>query len=263
MSLAEFAGPTTIEGDLIVEDNGGPFAIDGLDGVQTVGGKVWIVGNEYLTGISGLGGLTSIGNDLRIGGNPIMGVIDGLGALETVGGELTIDTNEGLAEITGLANLREAAYLSVGGSPELHTFDLPSLYSASGISIGGAALQSIDGFNELQEVSNITLSGFPVLFSLAGFGALTDMDGILTIEDTEVLPDIAGFQALQHASSLEIDDHQALTRITGFGALQVIDYTLSMQSNPKLPVCYVTELADRTQVSVVHSTGTESGGTCP
>ena len=79
--------------------------LNGLNGITSVGGDLYISNNPMLNNVDGLSGLTSVGGFLFIESNALLTNVDGLSGLTSVGGYLRILTNIGLDEISDYCGL--------------------------------------------------------------------------------------------------------------------------------------------------------------
>ncbi|MEO0684251.1 MAG: hypothetical protein AAFY76_04155 [Cyanobacteria bacterium J06649_11] len=128
---------TVVGGDLIITNlsTSDPITdLSNLENLNSIEGKLSIIGNQYITSLSGLQNLISIGDivtigyndalvdinalgnitwirDLRIFNNPVLLNLDGLINLISIDVSMSISENNSLINLNGLSNL-----MSIGGS---------------------------------------------------------------------------------------------------------------------------------------------------
>ena len=111
-NLNGLGGITSVGGDLWIHINSALTNLDGLAGITgAVGGDLTISSNSALTNLAGLAGITSVGGDLNIVNNPALTNLAGLAGITSVGGNLQIDNNAVLDNFCGLYSLLDAGGL--------------------------------------------------------------------------------------------------------------------------------------------------------
>jgi hypothetical protein len=123
------AVPSTFE--ISIEANPSLRSLRGLEGIERVGGGMFLGGNHALEDLRGLDGLAAVHGTLEIAHNAGLTSLDGLNALTRVGRNLLVNDNERLADVRALDNLEYvAALLDLTGNPNLSDVNLPSLSHA-------------------------------------------------------------------------------------------------------------------------------------
>ena len=247
-----------------------PAVPDGTT-LTSVRGFVAISNNNFLQRIApALSHLRSVGLNcdtetcfgFRISSNPRLESLPSFEELEVVNASLNIDINGGLKSISGFNALNSlSGALDIFNNGELETVEgfnsLPSigadpnpiqvdsgdilriaqcekLLSISGFdmltSVAGfvaldsnAELQSISGFDMFQSIGGaLSIQGNPSLTSIPNFPALTSVGENLEIVGSGLL-DIPGFPVLEGGTSggIFIDANDDLLDISGFGAVNL------------------------------------------
>jgi len=120
---------TSIGGDLWIIGNDSLISLTGLDNVLSIGGDLTIRGNDTLTSLTGLDNVTSIGGDLTIGYNYALTSLISLDGLTSIGGDLSIIRNDSLISLTGLDNIDAASInnLHITNNSHLSTCEVQSV----------------------------------------------------------------------------------------------------------------------------------------
>ncbi|MDP3176707.1 MAG: hypothetical protein Q8M76_02305, partial [Spirochaetaceae bacterium] len=146
------------EEGLIIEDNDNvSFAdLDGLQGLETIGGTLRINGNQNLSTFLSTATctITSLGRDFRLYDNPFLTNLTGLNIATTVR-DLSVNANERLTSLEGLNDITGVTRdLSIGaGNTQLSQLDFTALLSVGRhISIDDTNLASLSGFSNLASV---------------------------------------------------------------------------------------------------------------
>lgn len=213
-------------------------SLDGLEGLQAVGGDVTISANPALTSLAGLSGLTAVGRDFGISENDALADLDGLSALTLIGGALRIgrvdSVIKGPSVLVGNATLTNLDGLS--GLTSLGASALDR-WPVSLEIIANEALENVDGLSGVTSVEgDVTISGNDALTNLNGLGALTSVGGNLLIG--------AMFSAYGTGGSWS-DGNGVLTSLDGLAVLTDLAGNLTVADNTVLPTCEATALADR------------------
>jgi hypothetical protein len=140
-NLNGLSGLSSIEGDLIIENNELLVSLSGFNNLSYIGGDLKIYDNDLLPNLNGLDDLVYVGGSLHIGtyveigagvnfyGNPFLESLYGLNMLGSVGMDLIITANVILPDLSGLDNIS-----SIGG--KLHIW-------------WNQAITSLDGLNNI------------------------------------------------------------------------------------------------------------------
>ncbi|HPI86295.1 MAG TPA: T9SS type A sorting domain-containing protein [Bacteroidales bacterium] len=169
-----YPGCTEIEGGVYI--NGGVYNLNGLLGLETIGGDLSIscvqftdmagldslktIGGSLtfydtqLTDMSGLGALETVGGDFTIGcftntglycNNPYLENLSGLQDLQSIGGTLTVQYCESLTNIDDLAGLTQVSRIYIKANPILNSVEgLANIYPDSLVSLTIAGNPSLN-----------------------------------------------------------------------------------------------------------------------
>ena len=254
---------TTVEGSLtILKTNVNNF--NGLSHLDSVTGNFTIVANSALTDIDGLSGLNFIGGGLNIDSNYALLNVDGLSHLDSVAGNFTISNNIALANIDNLPNLTfiggrltidsNAVMLSIGGFSRIDSIRgglnivansaLENIDGLSGLNFirGGLnidsnyALLNVDGLSKLDSVTGgLTIIANSKLVNIDGLSKLDSVAGGFKIVANSALADINGLSNLRFiGGGLNIDSNYAMLSINGLSKLDSVTGGLTIIANSKL-----------------------------
>ena len=199
--------------DLIVD-------LSPLSVLTSVGGELFIYGNEALASLAGLQNLISVGGNLRFGRNTALSSLGGLENLLTIGGDLWIQARSpALSSLEGLDGLG-----SVGGDVQISFND--SLWSLAGL----GSLSSVGG--------DLRINANPVLGSLQGLDSLTSVGGLYVCCRPSALASLAGLENLASVETrLNIQENPLLTSLDGLQGLSSVGRDVVIQDNPLLHDC--------------------------
>lgn len=247
VNLDGLEGINKVKRNLSVENNAALQNLDGLsnvDSVSTLGNffPLYIYRNPSLENIQGLQGLEHIGGPMVIVGCDTLENLNGLENLKTVGGFFVLAENYQLYDASALGNLS-----SVGGSFTMSGNPLLSdcciftdLINNNGIN-GSIDIQSnAPGCNSEQDIDSscgpVICNGDLFLSSQAevdAFGNCQIIDGNLTIEGADIT-DLSPLQSLEEITGiLRILYDSSLTTLTGLQNLKKV-YRLFIYRNPLL-----------------------------
>ena len=230
---ANYPGCTSIEGDVTIDPQGGNIAnLNGLNGLVSIGGTLYIRNSTALPSLAGLSTLTSVGGNLRIEDNVVLGNLNGLNNLTTVGydvqiGGSTWQTNSALTSLSGLDNLT-----TVGGW--FRVSDNP-------------ILQTLNGLGSLSSVSSMIVSNNPKLTSLTGPQTLNSIQEYIRISNNPLLTDLgflANFSEIN--ASLEINDNTALSSLSALQNVTSLNNGFKISGSPA-----ISNLADLENLTTV------------
>jgi hypothetical protein len=237
-----YPGCTQIGGSVTIL-GGDIHNLNGLSGITSIGGNLWILVVGSLNNISGLNSLTYIGGSVRIDGALYLTSLSGLSSLEYIGGSLSIgdyDGNDNLTDLNGLQNLE-----TIGGG--LQIWFNNNLVSLSGLdnlaSIGGdidlyynyklASLNGLGGLNAIPGYFSINNNG--PLLNLSGLEALISIGGGLEIALCYELESLEGLENLiSIGGTLDIGFNSGLSNLEGLSSLATIGGDLSLDNNDGL-----------------------------
>jgi hypothetical protein len=165
-----------LAGELTVRGNPQLIGLEGLEGLDWIGGSVVLGGAEaptHLESLAGLARLRIIGGSLAIAHAPALHSLSGLGALEEVGGDLWATT----------------IYDPAPGPFAFSGLDaLQTVHGTLGL-VDHATASSLAGLETVGEVGGLELEQNPALLSLDGLDSLRTV-GDLRIVDNANLADI-------------------------------------------------------------------------
>lgn len=150
--LAALEGYTEITGDLEISNSSLPN-LDSLGCLVRVGGELSVVNNSVLTDIDGLQGVEEIGGGLKI---ESCGSITGfaMDQLVSLGGYLSIGDNGSLESFTMSSLGSTGDRLTIGDNHVMSDFDLSALASVEGfVSVEGNDLLDSLGLESLDQIA--------------------------------------------------------------------------------------------------------------
>ena len=243
--LSPLSSLISIEGNLIIADNGALYSLSGLDNLREIIGGLDIHGNANLSKLNNLIGLSSVGGYVYVYGNAALSSIDGLSRLESVGsgqsaGSLNISSNAALRNLNGLTKIRSVGSdLYINNNPLITNLDgltsLTSLGRDLNIS-DNPALSSLRGPDRLTTVGrNLVVNQNDALRDLSGLTSLTRVGGDFSIYDNDSLTNVNGLISLNRVEGdLKIQYNVALNNLDGLANLTTVDGRFWIVSNPAL-----------------------------
>jgi hypothetical protein len=176
VSCSSVTGNLTIQGANITN-------LDGLGGITSVGGYLFIKDNAALTNLDGLGSITSVGESLSIYNNAALTNVGGLGGITSVGESLSIYNNDALTNLDGLGSITSVV-------------ESLAIYA-------NAALTNLDGLGGITSVEgNLNIRDNAVLTNLDGLGGITSVGGDLLILTNTSLDNFCDLYPLLDANGL-------------------------------------------------------------
>ncbi|MBO9616398.1 MAG: T9SS type A sorting domain-containing protein [Dyadobacter sp.] len=177
INLEGLSGIDTINGPLYIYQNPSLLSLDGLSGLKNVVGEIDINNNPLITNLNGLSDLTTVGYNVRVVDNKALTTVSALSKLTLIPGFLSIGRNENLLNLTGLENIVEIqGAVALGAIPLVTNFDPLSALTRIGgfLYIGqNAGLTSVTGLRNLRVVNDyINFELNSVLTTLAGLDSL-------------------------------------------------------------------------------------------
>jgi len=228
-----YPGCTMIEGDVTIDPQGGNITnLNGLNGLASIGGTLYIRNSNALPSLAGLNTLTSVGGTLRIEDNVVLGNLNGLNNLTTVGGGVQIggstwQTNAALTSLSGLDNLT-----TVGGR--------------LGISYN-PVLQNLDALSKLIAVHDIFIYDNEKLTSLAGLQNLNSVQQDIRIIANPLLTDMGVLENITVCNGyLEISENTGLTNLSALQNITTLNNSIKISGSPA-----ITNLADLANITTV------------
>jgi uncharacterized repeat protein (TIGR01451 family) len=220
---SNYPGCTVIQGNVTINAAGfgGQITnLNGLNGLTSIGGYLFIRNCAQLTNLTGLSTLTSIGGFLAIQDNLALVDLNGLNNLTTVGQDLQIggsnwQTNAALTNLAGLDNLT-----TVGG--KLFISDNP-------------VLQNVTNLGKLNTVKAVVVYNNQQLNSLAGLVSLNTITQEIVINNNPLLTDLGFLINLSVINgTLEINGNTALASLSALQNITVINNGLKIAASPAI-----------------------------
>lgn len=239
-NLNGLSGLTSIGGDLWIIYTGMLNDISGLSSLTHIGGSLRMDGAQYVTSLAGLSSLEQVGGSLSIGdydGNTNLHNLNGLENLQSIGGGLQIWFNQNLESLEGLENVT-----SLGGDIDIyHNPNLESLSGLEGLTslpgylyIGSNfSLSSLAGLQNLVSVGEHFIMGLSYsLPSLEGLENLASVGDKLELSYNHLLTDLSGLDNLVHIGAmLVIEGNDGLTSLSGMPGLTEVSGSLYILHN--------------------------------
>lgn len=172
-------------------------------------------------------------------------------ALATVGGVVRIESNPALSSLDGLAALTSAGGLQLFDLPALPVVTLPALTEAYGrIDLRPGPAVRIVAMPALTVTDGLRFGSWQDRYDdgavvLIGLGALTTVNGDLTVQGQRDLPMLPLPHLTTITGSLLVHENGAITRLDGLSALTTVGGDLYVVENPMLPYCEIVALADQ------------------
>jgi hypothetical protein len=235
---------TVITSGLQIGSNAELTSIQGLRGLERIGGSLVLSDNPKLTDLRGLEDLAELGSDPELDnfvlqGNAALTSIAALGAdsggIEILTGLVAI-TNGVLTSLEGLSGMVRPDAVTIAGNPGLLEIGgLAELEAARNLTVASNDSLVTALFPALEEVETATLTGNNALRT-ANFDKLETITQTMAIASNPVLTDIGTLGALTNVASLTIS------------------------GNAMLPQCFVDEVGER--VATCTCTGNDTEATC-
>ncbi len=191
LNLDDLMNLTTVNANLIIQNNSALVNIDALSNLTSVGGNLYVGNNAMLADLNGLSNIMTVGNIFRIYDNPLITDLNDLSNLTSLGAYLEIVNNATLTDIAGLSNLNFiGTHLYVLANPLTNLTGLEGLTSINGIlQIGlNPNLINIDALNNITSVgSNIWIYDNASLENLNGLGNITTVGGFFRLTNNSNL----------------------------------------------------------------------------
>ncbi len=205
----------------------GIINLEGLSGIETISGSLYIRQNPDLLNLNGISGLKTVMDEIDINNNPLITNLDGLSSLTTVGYNVRVADNDALTTVSGLRNLTTIpGFLSIGRNKNLLSFT------------GLEGITRIDG--------SVALGLNPLITNLDPFKNLTYIGGYLYVGRNPALTSIRGLSKLGEVwGYVNFEDNDALTTLAGLNQLAYgTPSFLKIVGNNSLSVCSVKSICD-------------------
>ena len=234
-----------IDGDLSIKTNSELTGLTGLENLALISGRLEIVGNPRLRNLEGLNNLRKVGGSVYIGSNQVLQSLDGLGYLYEVGAMLWLDSNPQLSDVSALDSLllvNAGIYFSENDSvdasdAEFLRVSFPDLCQAWSLKYSTvSSTKDIELRRHCERINwDLHIESFTGNNTLAGLGAIKNIEGDLIIEGSNSLTNLAGLEALETVSGdVIIRNNAQLTSLSGLGSIRDIGGDLVIENNPNL-----------------------------
>lgn len=175
---------TEIQGTLDITTTASLQSLEGLMGLQRIGGDLYIHNNTLdspLPNLNGLNNLQEIEGSLRIQAVHALNNLTGLENLTTVGGAFSLITNDNMVDLVGLNSLT-----TIGDSLLISMQDL---------------IKNINNLNTLTHVgSSVRIQSNSKLMNVSGLENITHVGGDIYLSSLNSLQD---FSAFHHLDTLQ------------------------------------------------------------
>ena len=246
-----------VGGDLMIQETG-LSVIEGFDELVVVPGELSLTLNRQVTRIGGFDRLERVGEALRVSGCDDLERIDGFGAVSEIGldGQVDDETHHlriafsfSLAEVDAFESLAHVGGVSVVGNEVLAAFDLPSLHTVDHeLALRNTSATVLDGFEALQAVGSLEITGHGLLEELGGLGSLVEAETVV-ISENVLLQRIDGLRALERvAGDLDLQRNRDLADLGGLRSLATVEGDVILISSPSLSDEVVDELIARVAI---------------
>lgn len=256
------------EGDLFFNrqseiDEFGSFNYIGVNGTIVIGASST---SDPMVDFSGFNSLIYITENLTIQNNDSLNFIDGFESLEMIGSllvfnnsnievlfqsnhliqvnQITIKNNSNLMHLSGLESIEEADIIKVEHNPQLE--NLNGLTGLSWIKrdltiFNNDLLENLEGLENLMITGNandpfappcvISIAGNDNLISLEQLSNLMDFNGILNINENQLLSNLIGLTSINELDKLFITNNPSLNSLVGLQNLAIINEEFHFEGN--------------------------------
>jgi hypothetical protein len=237
---------TQIAGSLQILNANNLLSLSGLDNLNSIGGSLILNSLQSLTNLTGLGQLTSIGSNFEIKYCTDLSSLNGLGNLTVIPGNLILNQN-GLTNLSALNNLTE-----VGGDIEIYSWS--NVLNLSGLNllqtVGGnmALYGKTSGYTNVNTLTSV--SGYLVISSnsvITEINGFTNLESVsqLNINYNNALVSVTGFQNLNNiAFDFSINNNPFLSDISGFDR-PITTNTIVINNNTFLSQCSIEAICQK------------------
>ncbi|RJS18439.1 hypothetical protein DRW03_25295 [Corallococcus sp. H22C18031201] len=191
--------------------------------------------------------LVTLGGALTVRNNPLLTSLAGLESLQSAG-NIDVSENAGLTSTRGLDSLLHVTdSLSFSLNPKLESVGhLPSLlWVGERFSVlGNVAVRRVEYLPALRSLGSLQVIGNPVLEAMPALRDVLRLDECLVLENA-ALGSLEDLGALHDVRILVVADNPALTRLR-LDALSRVSLGFHVRTNPRLPTCLATALAQAT-----------------
>lgn len=192
--------------------------------------------NSLLTSLNGLNTLSYVG-DFYIRSNPMLINMTGLSNLKKVATDFHIQDNQNLSDFTGLTKLNEVFTLDIYSNPTIVNLNgLQGITKLDNFTVSGnSSLLNLLGLDNITSAhQHCTIEGNPLLTSLNGLNNLQEItSGTLSIANNAMLTNFEGLDKLRSIGGLNIQGNINLIDFEGIESLLICP-SLSILDNLKL-----------------------------
>jgi hypothetical protein len=266
-NLQGLIGIASIGGELYINFVSNPINLSGLSNLTSVGGDLILQSLDSLTSVTGLEKLTTVGKNLILVDNPVLNNLEGINNLITIGSYLQIDRNHSLKDVSGLNNLTSAGGVQIFGNDSLNTITgLNGLQSIGACLIidYNNSLVEVSGLNGLSSVGNyIWVKLNPALKRITGLESLYSTGGFFGFQDNPRLTDLSGLgSVVSVGGSFFISGTDSLTSLTGLKNITIISGNLSLFGNKALSSLLGLEKVNPTFLKILFISNNEVLSDC-
>lgn len=256
-----FGGDVTIRGNPLLTTLAG-LARTTWSFPATATSQLVIRENLQLTDSSGFDGWTTL-DLLQVRDNPELVELQGMPQLEVVLSSLEVRDNASLSSISAFSSLQHVAELRIEDNPRLTTIaGLSSLRSVHDFILGATPLIDLSGLSALSAMSGqwtvrrqdapfswhglptllllggLTLVDNPGIVSLAGFPAVSGLQGDLVVARNASLLSLEGLESIEWVDGSVVlgaeNEDSPLRSVAGLNNLRVVSQTLYLFQLPQL-----------------------------
>ena len=190
--------------------------------------------------LSPLNGLNTVGGYLYIHDNPNLSNFSGLDNISSITIGIYIDNNSGLLNFSGLSGLTSVGYVDVRNNASLTTLSAlsPNLSNMTDyLSVyNNGSLSDFSGLNGVTSISAAVYVGYNTnLMSFSGLNALTTIGDYFQIENNASLLNFSGLDLLTSITGITyINNNTALENFSGLNTLETIGGNLNIANNSGL-----------------------------
>ncbi|KAA0993373.1 T9SS type A sorting domain-containing protein [Dyadobacter aurulentus] len=227
-NLSFLSHVTAVAGNVRIEDCPDLTSLNGLQGLESVGGGLLLSTLMALPGLSELENLKAVGTEgLTIALLPQLTSLDGLEQLTSLEGQFYLYNLESLSDITAVDKLT-----TVGG--DLSFYALPSL-------------SNLDGLNALTSVGGeVALYALPSLSNLEGLNAVTSIGGNFYMYYLLSLGNLDGLSNLTSVGGgLSIESVPLITNLNGLRNIDLLGDWVTIENNDSLASCAIATICEK------------------
>lgn len=268
VSLDSLFRITEIQGDLTIMNTFELNSLRGLEGITSVGGRVYIAFTS-LDSVAGLDNLQYVGESLQIAQNSSMQNLHSLKRLQHVGDGLAVMSCGPIQNLNGLDSLsyigqylllgylyqftsmqgmdrikKISGYLKIENLPlltDLHGLETIDTIAEDLILTNNQSLRSLTGLDNLKDLGGgVYIRENPLLVNIDELRHLKTLAFGISIKSNASLQNISGLDSITHINNynIHITSNASLTDISGIRNIDAGSvYFLEIASNPLLSIC--------------------------